>query len=107
MIHLLESECSVETKWFKDNKMIVNPGKFQAIIPDKKKNNHAQEIIRTDKRSCKSQIVSKATSVQIDAELNFNLYISHICRPAASQVNALIRLRMFLGFEEKKVLINS
>ena len=33
-------------KWFKDNKMIVNPGKFQAIILDKKKNNHTQEIIK-------------------------------------------------------------
>ena len=34
--HLLESECSVEIKWFKD-KMIVNPENFQAIILDKKK----------------------------------------------------------------------
>ena len=26
--------------------MIVNPGKFQAIILDKKKNNHTQETIK-------------------------------------------------------------
>ena len=26
LIHLLESENSVAIKWFKDNKMIVNPG---------------------------------------------------------------------------------
>ena len=37
LIHLLESESRVAIKWFKDNKMIVNPGKFQAIILDKKK----------------------------------------------------------------------
>ena len=35
LIHLLGSESSMEIKWFKDNKMIVNPGKFQA---NKKKN---------------------------------------------------------------------
>ena len=43
LIHLLESESSVAIKWFKNNKMIVNPGKFQAIILDKEKTNHTQE----------------------------------------------------------------
>ena len=52
LIHLLVSESSVAIKWFKDNKMIVNPGKFQAIILDKKKTNHTQE-------SQIGQIVSK------------------------------------------------
>ena len=32
LIHLLESESSVAIKWFKDNKNIVNPGKFHYII---------------------------------------------------------------------------
>ena len=37
-IHLLESESRLASvKWFKDNKMIVNPGKLQAIILSKKK----------------------------------------------------------------------
>ena len=31
----LESECEVALNLFKENKMIVNPGKFQAIIIDK------------------------------------------------------------------------
>ena len=44
-IHLFESESSLAIKWFKDDKMIVNPGTFQAIILDKKKNNYTQEII--------------------------------------------------------------
>ena len=35
LIHLLESECSVAIKWFKDNKMIINTVKFQAIIHKK------------------------------------------------------------------------
>ena len=37
-IHLLESESRLASvKWFKDNKMIVNPGKLRAIILSKKK----------------------------------------------------------------------
>ena len=38
--------------------MIENPGKFQAIILDKKKNNHTQEIIKIDENG---QIVSNVT----------------------------------------------
>ena len=81
--------------------MIVNPGKFRAIILDKKKNNHTQEIIKIDKR-VKSSV--KLLGVQTDDELNFNLNIANICKSAANQLNGL---RAFLGFEEKKVLINS
>ena len=87
--------------------MIVNPGKFQAIILDKKKNNHTQEIIKIGKNDVKVKSSVKLLGVQIDSELNFNLHIANICRSAANQLNALIRLKNFLGFQEKKVLINS
>ena len=53
------------------------------------------------------KLSAKLTAVQIDAELSFNLHIANICRSAAYQPDGLIRLRNFLGFEEKKVLINS
>ena len=45
LIHILTSESSVAIKWFKDNKINESPRKFQAIILDKKKTNHTQEII--------------------------------------------------------------
>ena len=87
--------------------MIVNPGKFQAIILDKKKNNHTQEIIKIDKKAVKVKSSVKLHGAQIAAELNFNLHIANICRSGANQVNAVIRLIKFLDFDEKKVLINS
>ena len=79
LIHLLESESSVAIKWFKDNKMIVNPGKFQAILLDKKKTNHTQEIIKIDNKAVKVKSSVKLLGVQIVAELNFNLHIAIIC----------------------------
>ena len=45
--------------------------------------------------------------VLIDDKLSFNLHITNICRSAANQLNALIRLKQFLSFEGKKVLVNS
>ena len=87
--------------------MIVNPGKFQTIILDKKKNNHTQEIIKIGKNVVKVKSSVKLLRVQIDSELNFNLHIANICRSAANQLNALIRLKNFLCLQEKKVLINN
>ena len=45
--------------------------------------------------------------IQIDDKLNFNLHMSNICRSAGNQFNALMRLKQFLGFKEKRILINS
>ena len=41
------------------------------------------------------------------SKLNFNNHINTICRTSANQLNALIRLRRFLGIEERKALIQS
>ena len=86
------------------NKMIVNPNKFQAIVLNKKRsdlaNTNFNKVIKT---------VSSVEflGIQIDDKLNFNLHISKICKSAANQLNALIRLKQFLSFHAKEVLINS
>ena len=63
--------------------------------------------MKINNKAAKVKSSVKLLGVQIDAELNFNLHFGNICRPAANQLNALIRLIKFLGFEEKKVLINT
>ena len=104
---ILESESKTAISWFQSNKMIVNPGKFQSIIFDKKKQNHTAEYISIDQKNIKTSSSVKLLGVHIDDELNFNLHITKVCRSAANQLHALIRLQMFLNFEEKKTLINS
>ena len=49
----------------------------------------------------------KLTDLQLDDKMNFNLYISSICKSAVNQLNSLISLRNFANFEEKKILIKS
>ena len=107
LIRVLESECKVAIDWFNDNKMIVNPDKFQAIIIDKTKSDHTNEQIAIDNQQIKAVSSVKLLGVQLDDKLNFDSHISSICKSAANQLNALIRLKDFLGFQEKKVLINS
>ena len=107
LIALLETESNTAIEWFQNNKMMVNPGKFQTIIIDKKKKCHTNETSKIGDKIIKASSSVKLLGVHIDDQLNFNLHISNICRSAANQLNALTSLKSFLAFEEKKTLINS
>ena len=107
LIRSLESECEVALNFFNEDKMIVNPGKFQAIITNKRKQDHANEISKIGSKEIKVTSQVKLLGVEIDDKLNFGQHINCICKSPANQLNALIRLKRFLGFQDKKVLVNS
>ena len=104
---ILESESEVVIDWFKKNKMVVNPDKFEATILDKRKRDHTDERITVANQQIKVVSSVKLLGLALDDKLNFKLHISNICKSAANQLNALIRLKKFMNFEEKKILINS
>ena len=54
LISILESESEIAINWFKNNHMIVNPGKFQAIIVDKHKGNHTKRVITISQKEIKA-----------------------------------------------------
>ena len=47
----LHSESEIAINWFKNNKMIVNPEKFQAIILGKQKHEYSNETINIDNKT--------------------------------------------------------
>ena len=104
LIGSLESECKVALNWFNENKMIVNPGKFQVIIIDIRKQDHANEIFKTSSEKIKVPSQVKLLWVDVDKKLNFEEYI---CKLAGNQLNAFIRLTGFLSLQERKVLVNN
>ena len=87
--------------------MIVNLGKFQAIIFDKHKENYANRIISINQKEIKAVAKVKILGIEIRDKLNFNQHIKNNCKSASNQLNALIRLKHLLGFKEKKVLVNA
>ena len=107
LISILESESEIAINWFKNNHMIVNPGKFQAIIFDKHKGNHTNRTINISQKEIKAVAKVKLLGIETDDKLNFNHHINNICKSASNQLNALIRLKHLLGFKEKKVLVNA
>ena len=107
LINILQSDSVVITGWFKKNQVIVNPDKFQVIIKHKKKGDLTNENVIIDNKQIKTVPLVELLEIQLDDELNFSTHISNICKSAANQLNALIRLQKFLSFKEKKILINS
>ena len=95
---ILESESKAAISWFQSNEIILNPGKFQGIVIDKKKQDHSAEYISIYQKNIKTSSSVKLLGVHADDKLNFNLHIKKICRSAANQLHALIRFWMF--FEE-------
>ena len=86
--------------------MVVNPDKFQAIILDNQKGDHTNERITADNQQIKHLPSVKLLGLQLENKMNLNTHISNICKSAANQLNALIRLKKFMNFEEKKILLN-
>ena len=82
--------------------MIVNPDKFQAIVLNKKRCDLTNTKFKVDNQVIKSVSSVELFGIQIDDQLNFNLHISKICKSASNQLNALIRLKNFLVFIQKK-----
>ena len=91
----------------KKNNSITHSLERSRHCHQQKKQNHTAEYISINQKNIKTSSPVKCLWVHIDDKLNFNLHITKNCRSAANQLHAVIRLRMFLNFEEKKTLINS
>ena len=93
--------------WFSNNKMIVNPNKFQAILLNKSKSTHVKDTMNIGNEKIESLSVVKLLKIEIGNKFNFNNHINTICRSAADQLNVFMGLKRFLGTEERKVLIQN
>ena len=106
---------------FKNYKMIVNPGKSQAIIldnivwtpllkrgskfqlPPPEGGGESEKLKKGGRSMVQGQVFSGTPLQTMDKKSNHKQEIIKI----ANQLNALIKIKKFVGFEEKKVLINS
>ena len=70
LISILESESEIAINWFKNNHMIVNPGKFQAIIFDKHKGNHTNRTININQKEIKAVAKIKLLGREISANIS-------------------------------------
>ena len=82
--------------------MIVNPDKFQLILQDKGRFDNINIVVKIRNEKIRSTQLVKLLGVHIDDDdkLNFNKHINKICKSTGNQLNALVRLKQFLGLKE-------
>ena len=107
LVEILIAESQSAIKWFSENKIFVPPDKFKSIIIQKSNQTSKAKhfLIGNDVVEVTSSV--KLLGIHIDDQLSLNLHISNICKSASKQQNALVRLKCFLSFEERKILKNS
>ena len=107
LVNVLEKESNTALNWLENNHMIANPEKFHALIVKKNQEKTSGQLINIKDKQIKTEEQVKLLGVNIDFKLNFDLHISKLCKQAATQLNVLKRLKTFLGYKEKKVLVES
>ena len=107
LIDVLECEANISLEWLRNNDMIANPEEFHALLIRKDQSDTSGVNISIQDKSIKSEDSVKLLGIKLDNKLNFDSHISDLCHKAVTQLNVLKRLKSFIGFEERKVLIQS
>ena len=107
LIEALEEEAGVALTWLKQNQMISSPEKFHAVLTKNDQTNTSGQNFNIQGKTFKSEETVKLLGTHLDYKLNFEQHISELCRNAASQLNVLKSFNRLIGFDEKKILIQS
>ena len=107
ILNVLCQESELAVNWFKENSMIVNPDKFQSMILDKQDKNNISSELNISGNKIKTKESVKLLGISIDNQLKFDTHVSNLCKQASMQLNAISRLKQYMGRKEIEVLLNS
>ena len=76
----LQNKAEIAIQWFKENFMIVKPGKFQAMVINRfEKMENKHEMYIGNKKITSGHSV-KLLGIEIDNQLNFDSHVSTLCK---------------------------
>ncbi|KAL9961770.1 hypothetical protein ACROYT_G030788 [Oculina patagonica] len=103
--YVLNKELAVACKWFRDNKMTLNPEKCKALVLSS--NNRAHISLYADGEIIPRVYEVELLGVVIDDALNFSTHVSKIIKKAGKQLDVICRLRNVLSSSSKLCLYDS
>ena len=89
-------------KWFNDNSMKANPGKYHLLLSDSDSSK-----ITIGNKTISSSKCEKLLGNKIDNNLNFKEYIESLCKKTSQKISAFSRLTSSMNFEERRLIMNS
>ena len=102
LLKTLKEESESAVKWFRENKMIVNPDKFQAIVLRKgSKINKTNITLNNENITINTSKSVKILEITIGNKLNFEEDISVLCKKTSLQLNAISRLQKYMGKKKR------
>ena len=75
----LQNEAEIAIQWFKGNFMIVNPGKFQAMIINRFRRMENKHEMYSDNKIIAIEHSVKLLGIEIDNQLKFDNHVSTLC----------------------------
>ena len=105
VISKLEGDIQNALEWFRSNRMVPNPNKFQVMFLGTQ--SKVDNCLNINNQVCKPSTSVKLLGVTIDWKLNFNIHVNEICTKAILKSQALIRLRSKLSQSQKLSLYYS
>ena len=87
--------------------MIAKLGKFQAMVINRFVKMENKDEMYIENKKITSENSAKLLGIEIDNQLNVDNHVSTLCNKAGSQLNAIGKLKKYIGFPEKKALIEA
>ena len=105
----LEMEGQKAASWYKDNYLLANRDKFQALTinPRNVDTNSQSRNIHIDGQVINNTDHIKLLSVYIDESINFSTHISQLSKKASRKVGVLMRLRNLIPCSAKLTIYKS
>ena len=102
-IKKLKSDLKIVLKWFRNNQMMANSGKFQYMLLGK----HKPLKIEIEGFQLESAKSVNLLEITIDHNLTFETHVSNISKTASAKVKSLNRIRNALDEKQAKLLHKS
>ena len=102
---MLEINLSALIKWFFENGMVANPGKFQMMFLGLKEQNILRLSINDNKVLTTNRV--KLLGIEIDNELNFTAHIQNLCSKENRKITAFSRLNTYISRPQAILICNA
>ena len=100
----LEHDSNLILKWFRDNYMTLNEGKFHLLVCGCK---HECMFANIGNTRLWNENSAKLFGVHMDTELSFNFDVKNICKNTGRKISMLSRIAQYLSDSKRKILMKT
>ena len=98
----LEQVSDILSKWFQDNYLKANPGKYHVLLSETYETQLTVKNVPITSSCCE-----KLLGIKLDHKLSFEPHVESLCKKVSQKLNALARMASSLKFKQRKLLLNA